>query len=83
MRFDILVFISEGRCEITSADLHRMTYLECCIKEAMRVFPHVPMFGRKLCKDTEIGGLQIYAFRAILLFAHEFALSSFFDLSYM
>ena len=34
------------------ADLPQLKYLECCIKEALRLFPSVPMFSRILTQDT-------------------------------
>lgn len=39
---------------ITMADLSELKYLECCIKEALRIFPSVPMFSRQLSEDTDI-----------------------------
>ncbi|KAB7506176.1 Cytochrome P450 4C1 [Armadillidium nasatum] len=41
--------------EATSSDLREMKYLECCIKEALRLFPSVPLFGRELKEDIKIG----------------------------
>jgi len=32
-----------------------MKYLECVIKESLRMFPPVPFFGRKLMEDVKIG----------------------------
>lgn len=32
-----------------------MTYLEQCIKEALRLFPSVPVFARKLGEDVSLG----------------------------
>ena len=40
---------------MTSADLGKITYLEWCIKEAMRIYPSVPIFGRSLTRDTVFG----------------------------
>ena len=46
---------SGDRKEMTSADLGKITYLEWCIKEAMRIYPSVPIFGRSLTRDTVFG----------------------------
>jgi len=40
-------------------DLKNLPYLECCLKEALRLFPSVPMFARSLQEDAFIGGHQI------------------------
>ncbi|KAK0390347.1 hypothetical protein QR680_019312 [Steinernema hermaphroditum] len=43
--------------EITVDDLKEMKYLERCIKEAMRLFPPVPMVERTLQNDLDMGGV--------------------------
>ena len=47
------VFSSTDKC-VTMSDLNELKYLECCIKEALRLYPSVPMMGRALSEDTII-----------------------------
>jgi cytochrome P450 len=44
---------------ITNADLQNLSYLECTIKETLRMFPSVPLLGRELQEDTFIGKFYI------------------------
>ena len=36
-------------------ELAEMKYLECCIKEALRLYPSVPLIARHLNEDVVIG----------------------------
>ncbi|KAK2865556.1 hypothetical protein Q7C36_001612 [Tachysurus vachellii] len=44
---------------ISSEDLKKLRYLECVIKEALRIFPSVPFFARTICEDTHINGYKV------------------------
>lgn len=40
-----------------------MKYLECVLKEAMRLFPPVPVLSRRLVVDTKMGKINLSTIR--------------------
>ncbi|XP_033015578.1 cytochrome P450 4V2-like [Lacerta agilis] len=44
---------------ITMDDLKQLRYLDCAIKEALRLFPSVPFFARTLLEECYIRGFRI------------------------
>lgn len=49
------VFGNDEDREITMDDLKNLVYLECCIKESLRHYPPVSMFGRRIVEDVVVG----------------------------
>ncbi|XP_034628412.1 cytochrome P450 4V2 [Trachemys scripta elegans] len=44
---------------VTMDDLKKLRYLECVVKEALRLFPSVPSFARTTSEDCHIKGFKI------------------------
>ncbi|KAL4239904.1 Cytochrome P450 4V2 [Mactra antiquata] len=53
--------------DATMDDLKEMKYLECCIKEALRIYPSVPVFGRSLTEDATIAGVDFPKGTSVLI----------------
>lgn len=51
--------MEDSEVELTHEDIGRMKYLEQCIKEALRMFPTVPIIGRYMDEDTVVGDFTV------------------------
>lgn len=41
-------------------ELHELKYLECVIKESLRLYPSVPFIMRRIKQDIQIGFVFVY-----------------------
>jgi cytochrome P450 family 4 len=39
---------------VSQNDLNNLNYLDLCIKESLRIYPSVPIYGRKIHENVEI-----------------------------
>ncbi|KAL5287924.1 CYP4V2 family protein [Megaselia abdita] len=60
------IFQGDKNCPATMTNLTDMKYLECCIKDALRLYPSVPMMARSINEDVQIG--WFFRFHKKLLF---------------
>ena len=64
------IFKENTFSQVTQTDLTKMKYLECCIKEALRLYPSVPIIGRKCEKDCFIDGEFVEKGVSVMVFVH-------------
>lgn len=48
------IFSDDPTRDVTTADISEMKYLECCVKETLRVNPSVPFIMRQIDTDIEL-----------------------------
>ncbi|CAN7938528.1 unnamed protein product, partial [Ixodes hexagonus] len=53
------IFGTDCNRPVTTGVLGRMRYLECCLKETMRLYPPVPVIGRVLERDQVIDDTRV------------------------
>jgi cytochrome P450 family 4 len=47
--------------QATMQELSELKYLECCIKESLRLYPSVPIFARRINEDVNVGKYKVPA----------------------
>jgi cytochrome P450 len=45
--------------DVNYEDLSKLTYLECCVKETLRLYPSAPFITRTLGRNAKIGGHEL------------------------
>ena len=55
---------------MTLEHLAKMKYLEVCIKEALRLYPSVPIIGRSIERDTHIDGQLVAKGTSVIALVH-------------
>ena len=54
------IFLGDSERPLTTQDLISLEYLECTIKETLRLFPSVPILGRKISETCVLGKILIF-----------------------
>lgn len=50
------IFSADPDGDVVPEHLSKMTYLEACVKEALRLYPSVPIIGRRVAEDFFVDG---------------------------
>lgn len=64
------IFHDDIESDITQEQLSKMKYLDCCIKEALRLYPSVPIIARRVEKDVMIDGQLLEKGSTATVFVH-------------
>ena len=59
------------KSNVSKQDMSRMKYLEACIKESLRLYPSVPIFGRKASKDIVVNGTPVSKGTSVIAFTYK------------
>ncbi|KAH8034297.1 hypothetical protein HPB51_022750 [Rhipicephalus microplus] len=49
------IFVEDVERDVTAEDIKQMKYLECVVKESMRLYPPVPLIARDVDEDMKVG----------------------------
>ena len=64
------IFEDDFDQDVTLDHISKMKYLECCIKEALRLYPSVPIIAREVEKDSVIDGQPISKGTSVIVLVH-------------
>lgn len=64
------IFRDDFEKDVTMEHLSKMKYLECCVKEGLRLYPSVPIVGRDIEHDTIIDGQHVPKGTSVLIVLH-------------
>ncbi|KAG0411464.1 hypothetical protein HPB47_011419 [Ixodes persulcatus] len=64
-----IVFGSDRERPVTDDDMKQLTYLECVIKEALRLYPPTPIIARDIDQDIK-AGIKFAQLEDKILLAH-------------
>ena len=64
------VFGDDRTRPVTGTDIKQLKYLECCIKEALRLFPSVPAIARLVSHDLQLDSYTIPKGATIMIFPY-------------
>ncbi|CAL8091231.1 unnamed protein product [Orchesella dallaii] len=53
------IFKDDPTRDVTTADVSKMKYLECCVKESLRLYPSVPLIMRQIDHDIKLGNGKV------------------------
>ena len=57
--------------DVDTKSMAKMKYLECCIKESLRLYPSVPIIGRRVQGTKVIGGVKLRDDSGAAIFVHK------------
>ena len=52
---ELLDVFGKSERDCTHEDIPNLKYLECCIKETLRIYPSAPAFERDVQEDFKLG----------------------------